>query len=107
VFSSAAAAKAFFTDDAWNLGTLATGGLSGNPLSLQAVLTVTTNVANSGFYGELIVGDPPKAKTAKVQAMAQAMAGFGATEAGVVPTARAAGLDRAPMLLAPRAFALA
>jgi hypothetical protein len=58
-FTSVSAAKTYFTDDPLDLGSLATGPLSGNTLTVQAVLQVTTASAGSGFYAGLIIGDPP------------------------------------------------
>jgi hypothetical protein len=58
-FTSLSAAASYFTDGAIDLGSLASGPLSNNILSVEAMLTVTTTSANSGFYGNLIVGDPP------------------------------------------------
>jgi hypothetical protein len=83
-FATAAAAKTFFTDDAINLGSLASGPLSGSTLTLKAVLTVTSDTAGSGFYGDLIIGDPPGAAkpTASHQGLVAAMAGFGARSGG-------------------------
>ena len=63
-FTSGAAAEAFFTDDAVSLGSLASGSLSGNALSLKVTMQVTTDAANAGFYGDVILGDPPGARTA-------------------------------------------
>ena len=77
-FATAAAAKTYFTNNAIDLGSLASGPLSGPTLTLQATLSVTMSAAGSGFYGELILGDPPAAKTsASPNAFAQVMAGMG------------------------------
>jgi hypothetical protein len=54
-FSTAAAAKAYFTNNAINLGSLA----GESSLSVEAQLAVTSTAAGSGFYGEVIIGDPP------------------------------------------------
>jgi hypothetical protein len=52
---TAAQARAAFTDLAQNLG-----GLSGTgTVALDFTLSVTSNAAGSGFYGGLIIGDPP------------------------------------------------
>ncbi len=51
---AAAAATTYFTDNAVDLGSLASGGaLTGtsSTLTLKAVMTVTSTTANSGFYG--------------------------------------------------------
>jgi hypothetical protein len=85
-FSSAAQALAYFSNDGiGSLGSLASGGtLGANTLTLKATLTVTTLGAGSGFYGGLIIGDPPASKpaltmpAASAGGFAQAMAGLGA-----------------------------
>ena len=76
-FTTVAAAEAFFADDALDLGSLATGPLSGSILTLEATLTVTTASAGTGFYTGLIIGDPPPAASGTSH-FAQAMAGLGA-----------------------------
>jgi hypothetical protein len=83
-FSSAAAAQAYFTDDAVDLGSLATGPLAGSTLTLNAVLTVTSTSAGSGSYGDLIIGDPPAAakQATATQAFVAAMADVGAGSSG-------------------------
>jgi hypothetical protein len=78
-FTSAAAAKTYFTDDALNLGSLASGQpLGGSTLSIQATLTVTGATAGSDFEGDLIIGDPPAASRASHPVLVGAMAAFGA-----------------------------
>jgi len=81
-FTSAAAAKAWFTDHAFDLGSLVSGfPLGGDTLTLKAVLTVTSNSAGSGFYGDIIIGDPPRAGTTRdpaLHGLIQAVAGFSA-----------------------------
>jgi hypothetical protein len=52
---TAAQARAAFTDMGFNLGLLSGSGT----VSLGFVLSVTSSSAGSGFYGGLIVGDPP------------------------------------------------
>ena len=61
-FATAAAALAYFSDTSVDLGSLATG----STLTLREVLTVTTSSSGSGFYGDLLVSDPPPAKGAAV-----------------------------------------
>ncbi|MGI8841123.1 MAG: hypothetical protein ACR2F8_10155, partial [Caulobacteraceae bacterium] len=103
-FTSAAAAQSYFTDHPIDLGSLASGALSGNSLTLRAVLSVTSASGGSGFYGDLILGDPPAAATpaAAPQRFAQAMAGLGAAGAGASPTAFAEARREAhPMLTGP------
>jgi len=81
VFSTGAEAKRFFTDDAVDLGSLASGQtLGADTLTLKAVLTVTSSAAGSGFYGDFIVGDPPGAGaklTPALHGLIQAVAGLG------------------------------
>jgi hypothetical protein len=76
VFASAAAAKTYFTNHAFTLGSLSTGALSGGTLTLKAVLSVTSATVGAGFYGDIIVGDPPSAGPA-THRFVQAAAGFG------------------------------
>ena len=77
-FTSAAAAKTFFTNDAIDLGSLASGSLSGDTLSLSIQMSLTTTTAGQGFDAGFLVGDPPPASGGSVPGMASAMAGFGA-----------------------------
>ncbi len=84
-FSSAAAAKAFFTDDAIDLGSLAAGGaLGADSLTLSATLSVTSSSARSGFYGGILLGEtsPTAAAMVHPSLLAQAMAQFGARDGG-------------------------
>ena len=53
-FASALAAKAYFTNNAVDLG-----ALSGGTEHIQVSLSVTGASAGSGFYGNLLIGDPP------------------------------------------------
>jgi hypothetical protein len=82
VFATAAQAVTYFSNHAFDLGSLATGQpLGANTLNLQATLSVTSTTAGGGFYGDLIIGDPPKANThimplATTSMFAQAMAGL-------------------------------
>ena len=81
-FTSASAARTWFTDNAVDLGSLASGQpLGADTLTLRAVLTVTSNTAGSGFYGDIIVGDPPSAPHASAAParFVDAMASLGAT----------------------------
>jgi hypothetical protein len=75
-----AAADAFFADGAVDLGSLASGALSGNPLLLTATFTLTTAAAGSGYYVQMIAGDPPAASppgAASRLGFAHAMASMG------------------------------
>jgi hypothetical protein len=89
-FASGAAAQAFFTNNAVTLGSLASGPLSGNPLTLRAVLTVT---GGAGFFGDVIIGDPP---AAKAPVLAGAMARFGAGHGGAAGAMMASEARPAP-----------
>ena len=104
-FTSAAAAKSFFTNNAIDVGSLASGTLSGNTLTLRAVISVTTTSAGSGFYGDLIIGDPPGSAAAQSAAPRQrfiaAMASLGAT-AGETLHPGDAWAVHAPMIVRPR-----
>jgi hypothetical protein len=71
-----AAAQALFTDGAFNLGALASSG----GLNLSVSLTVVSDAANSGFYGDFILGDPP-AQTAALHTLIGAMASAGSRSA--------------------------
>lgn len=57
---SAGAAKPAFSDVAHNLGALSGTGT----VTLDFTLSVTCMAAGSGFYGGLIIGDPPKPQLA-------------------------------------------
>jgi hypothetical protein len=81
---TAAQAKALFTNDGFaNLEQL-TSSASGSD-TLKVTLSVQTDSANSGFYGDFIIGDTQAAPSpgASVQRMATAMAGFAPTAGGV------------------------
>jgi hypothetical protein len=78
-FASGAAAQAWFTNNAVDLGSLASGQtLGANTLALRAVMTVTTDAAGSAFTGNIIVGDPPPARATPGAALplVSAMASF-------------------------------
>jgi hypothetical protein len=86
-FNTAAAAVAFFTNDAINLGSLSSGPLSGNTLNLAITETLATTSPGSNFYGGFLVGDPPAASDAAAhQNLVAAMATFGATASGASGT---------------------
>ena len=76
-FHDLAAADKFFTDHAKDLGSLASGPLSATILNLVATLSLTTDAAGSGFYFQMIAGDPSAAapSAASGQRFAQTMAG--------------------------------
>jgi hypothetical protein len=74
-FSNGTAAQTYFTNNAVDVGSLATGPLSGSTLTLKEVLTVTSTGSGSGFYGQTIIGNAP--------ALVQAMAAFGAPAAAM------------------------
>jgi hypothetical protein len=58
-FGTAAAAVTWFTNHALDVGTLTAPAYAGGTLNLTATLTVTSNAAGSGFYGNMLIGDPP------------------------------------------------
>jgi hypothetical protein len=103
-FASGAAAQTYFTDNAVDLGSLATGPLSGNTLTLKELLTVTSTAAGSGFYGQALVGDAPPANAMSNGAhhnLIQAMAAFGARAPAMSSPIRQAGPSAHLMLSAP------
>ena len=57
-FVSAADATTFFTDNAFDLGSLA----SGDTVNVEARLSITTASPGGGFDGAFIFGDPPPAE---------------------------------------------
>ena len=103
-FTSVAAADAFFADGAVDLGSLASGALSASPLLLTATFTLTTAAAGSGYYVEMIAGDPPAASppgAASRLGFAQAMAsmdGGGGAGGGLMGAAPA---STSPRLAVP------
>jgi hypothetical protein len=98
-FTSAKAATTFFTNNAIDLGSLASGALSGSTLNLQATMSITSSTAGSGFFGSVIVGDPPAAGGASTQGFVQAMAGM-TGGAGAVASAASAAASPAKIMLA-------
>jgi hypothetical protein len=68
-FNTAASAKAYFTNDAFTLGSLVTGAYSGSTLDVVATMSVVGGSVGSGFDGEIIFGDAP-AKAPSVSARA-------------------------------------
>ena len=62
-FSSGAAAQTWFTNNAVDLGSLTGSLYSGGVANLTVSLSVTTTSAGSGFYGQMLIGDPPPAAT--------------------------------------------
>ncbi len=90
-FTTLASAQAFFSDTAMSLGSLSTGALGGNILTLVATFSITTDAAGSGFYAQMILGDPPGAApgASSRQQFVHAMAGLGKA-AGTPPMAASA-----------------
>ncbi len=80
-FTTLLSAETFFTDKAKDLGSLATGALSGNTLTLQATFTLTTTTPGQGFFAQMIIGDPPSTAP-PVSRFAQAIAGLGGASGG-------------------------
>ena len=77
-FSSVAAATAYFTNNALDLGSLASGPLSGNTLSLTITTSITMTHSGQGFDAGYLIGDPPSSGSGSVSQFASALAGFGA-----------------------------
>ena len=101
-FTSAAAARSYFSNHAIDVGSLASGALSGNALTLQATMSMTTASAGSGFYGGMIIGDPPAAPPAPdLHRFIQATAGFGADVGGSVLATPQMQHVRQPVLATP------
>lgn len=63
-FASGAAAQTYFTNHAVDLGSLNGSLYASGIANLTISLAVTSTSAGSGFFGSLLVGDPPKAATA-------------------------------------------
>ena len=84
------------------LGSLASGALSGNTLTLQASFSLTTKAPGQGFFADVILGDPPTtaATSASPQQFAHAMAGLGA-DIGAAVFLTPAQLTMNPLSLAP------
>ena len=95
-FTSAAAAKAYFTDHAFNFGALP----ASSSIPIVATMSITSASAGSGFYGAIIVGDPPPAGGAT--RMAQAMAAMPASAASPPSPMRDPERLAAPTLVLPR-----
>src|SRR5207253_8269133 len=57
-FTSASAAKAFFTDNSIDLGQIGAGDLTGSTLNIQAVMSISTSKAGAGLFGGVMIGDP-------------------------------------------------
>ena len=100
-FTTLAKAEAFFTDHARDLGSLATGALSSNTLTLQVSFTLTTANPGDGFYAQMIVGDPPATAHANAgdRQFIQAMAGLAGGSAGPLGGA-SVGQPTHPLMLA-------
>jgi hypothetical protein len=64
-FTSGAAALAYFTNDAIDLGSLNGTLFANNVANITVSLSVTTLGSGSGFYGNVLIGDPPAAATPK------------------------------------------
>jgi hypothetical protein len=74
--ATGATAVALFTDKGFNLGSMASYG---NTLDLSVSLEVTTTSAGAGFYGDVIVGDPPPAGSGATKAAASNTASHAAS----------------------------
>ena len=100
-FTSLSAAETYFTDNPVNLGPV--GGPAGM-LGLSVTVTLTTDAPGSGFYFQLILGDPPSAShgAARHSQFAAAMAGMGGSS-GALPQAAQVNPAYGQSLLAPAA----
>ena len=96
-FTSVSAAETFFTDEAMDLGSLASAPFGGSSLDLVATFTLTTTDAFQGFYAQFILGDPPPTRR-----FAQAMAGMGGGSGGYRLGTNALPSYSRPNLIAPR-----
>ena len=74
-FTDVGDAETFFTNHVLDLGSLTSLPLSGNTLNLQVSFSVTTSGPGSGFYADVILGDPPPTAP-HASRFAQAMAGM-------------------------------
>ncbi len=105
-FTSLAAAESFFADNPIDLGSLASGALSNPTLTLEATLTVTMSSSGSGFYTDLILGEPappPPPAAARFAAAMASLDGGGGSSAVTGPAAPPAALT----LLTPRLHPMA
>jgi hypothetical protein len=68
-FTTLSAAVAYFTNNAVDVGSLATGSLSGATLNLEATISVVTRAAGTGVYGDLIIGESGKAASVSANAL--------------------------------------
>jgi hypothetical protein len=96
-FTTVAAATSYFTNNAIDLGSLASGALSSNTLSLSISLSVTTNTAGQGFDAGFLIGDPPASSTHQFVA---AMAGFGGGTSSSAGTTHQTNQPTASLVLA-------
>ena len=92
-FTTLAKAVHFFTDHAKDLG---------STLTLTATFKLTTDAANSGFYAQIILGDPPPAAHGAASRFAQAAAGLGGEGAGAINGGASGRWTDPPMLAAGR-----
>jgi hypothetical protein len=77
-------------------------------LTLQATMSMTTASAGSGFYGGMIIGDPPAAAPVPdLHRFVEAAAGFGADVGGSVLATPQTLHDRQPLLAMPARGAIA
>jgi hypothetical protein len=107
---TAAQATTFFTDNAMNLGSLASGSTlvgTNNNMTVEAVLSITSDAASSGFYGGVVVGDPPPVSVATAHNLASAMAGFGPNSGAPTSSAFMAHLASASSAMLARPVATA
>jgi hypothetical protein len=88
-FASAAAAVAYFRNNAIDLGSLSSGALDASTLTLTISMSLTTTSGGEGFEAAFLIGDPPSVSQAgAVQAMASAIAAHPGDGAGLSGDAR-------------------
>jgi hypothetical protein len=76
-FASAGAAVTYFTNHAVDLGSLTAPLYASGTANIHVALDVTSNSAGSGFYANLLIGDPPATTTAaRLQNLTAAIASF-------------------------------
>ena len=86
-----------------DFGSLASGALSGNTLSMSASFVFTSSTPGSGFYGQFILGDPPgpSAGGASQLQFVHAAAALGGSAAGSMAMARQTSMHAATSLAMP------
>ena len=105
-FTTVASAESFFGDHAISLGALSSLPRAGGEVQLFIHVDIQTDAAGEGFYGQVILGDPPSA-TGHASRFAQHMAGLAASAGGSPGAVATAAATREPMLAIARMAAFA